>query len=1239
MWGGVGDDRLYGEAGHDYLMGGDGADELYGGGGGGGDTLDGGAGADYMEGGSGRTTYIVDNVNDVVVDNDVSAAAWNSLDEVYTTVSYALTDNSGIELLSVEYIPWSNPVDFITLTGNKFNNTIFGGGGADILYGGGGADVLYGNGGNDTLDGGTGNDVLLGGEGDDLYTFSSNPQDNTFAYFNQGRIDLIEDDPSVHALDGQNSTNDVLQLNGLSLSDVVISNRGHALLIEVTATGELIQIDEFYRTDSVNGVDLKPYVIETLRFADGDVSTASLLSGYAPSAVASTADDIITVDNAGAAVAIDGLRGNDVIFGGASDDVITGGEGHDLLTGGMGNDILLGGAGLDRLYGAAGNDTLGGGAGSDGLYGGSGNDTYRYGVGDGDDAIFDVTAGLRLGGLQDINEYGYANYVSDDPERAGGYDTIELLGLNPSDVELNRAPSDIDHFESLVITIKSSGERLLINGQNADDPTNPGSYLYRIERIVFADGTEWGVAEILANTGGELQPLPEPPAPTAATEGDDILYGTVLSDNHMINDMSDPQHAIDGLGGNDTIIMLTGDDMAFGGSGNDTLNGNAGNDILVGGTGSDLVNGDAGDDTLLDASVDMAAGQFVADSDAATIDMLQGGAGNDAYVVMNSNTVITENASEGVDAVLTNIETTVLGDNIENLYMSYRVLPSDTGGSTPAEGSGPAVPSGPAMGNGDNAMGVGMFFNSAIGAPQAVTAVGNALDNLMMGNSLDNTLYGLDGNDRLYGEGGNDLLDGGAGADYMEGGDGSDIYVVDSSADVVVEVDNGVDLWDEVQSSVSFDASALNGIDNLTLTGEDNINAIGNDQANILLGNNGNNLLDGGSNADFMAGGAGDDVYRVDDMADVVVENENEGVDTVEASITYTLGDNVENLLLTGSAAIDGTGNALNNSLTGNSADNTLNGGAGIDTMAGGAGNDTYVVDSSADVVVENANEGIDTVQSSVSYSLNTASAANVENITLTGSGAISATGNALANVLDGSQNQAANTLSGGTGNDTYYVGRNDMVLEGGNGGGIDTVYSATSYTLSSGVENATLTGTASGTRLTGNALDNVLEGNSGNNVLSGNAGADTLHGGAGTDSLLGGTGNDTYILNRGDYRDTINDRDTTVANTDVAQFGAEGAAINHDQLWFAQSGNDLVIKVMGSTDQFTISNGMLANNSSYHVEEFRTSDGYVLREAQMANLVNAMSSAGSQPAGTGIDLANMSQNFQDTFAASWQTS
>ena len=195
-----------------------------------------------------------------------------------------------------------------------------------------------------------------------------------------------------------------------------------------------------------------------------------------------------------------------------------------------------------------------------------------------------------------------------------------------------------------------------------------------------------------------------------------------------------------------------------------------------------------------------------------------------------------------------------------------------------------------------------------------------------------------------------------------------------------------------------------------------------------------------------MLGGLGNDSYFVENPKDVVLEKPNQGTDTVSSRLTYTLPVNVENLILTGTAAVNGTGNILNNIITGNNAANQLNGDAGNDTLKGGAGDDTltgwsgadtmlgglgndiYLVENAGDVVTENINQGTDIVSSRLTYTL----PINVENLTLTGTSAVNGTGNGQNNVITG--NTAANQLNGGAGNDTLNGGAGNDVLDGGIG-------------------------------------------------------------------------------------------------------------------------------------------------------------------------------------------------------------
>ena len=285
----------------------------------------------------------------------------------------------------------------------------------------------------------------------------------------------------------------------------------------------------------------------------------------------------------------------------------------------------------------------------------------------------------------------------------------------------------------------------------------------------------------------------------------------------------------------------------------------------------------------------------------------------------------------------------------------------------------------------------------AIAAQQ--NTIGAGLDTLinidnLIGSNFNDNLTGNGKNNALDGGSGNDTLNGGAGADTLIGGLGNDNFVVNDAGDVVIEYLN--EGTNKINSSVTYTLSA--NVENLTLTGTLVVDGTGNDLDNVITGNSaanqlngqaGNDILNGGggddtltgwSGADIMIGGLGNDTYFVENTGDVVTENLNEGTDTVSNRLTYTLPANVENLILTGTTAANGTGNDLNNSITGNSAANQLNGQAGNDTlnggggddtltrwsgadiMIGGLGNDTYLVENVGDVVTENLNQGTDTV-------------------------------------------------------------------------------------------------------------------------------------------------------------------------------------------------------------------------------------------------------------------------------------
>jgi Ca2+-binding RTX toxin-like protein len=343
------------------------------------------------------------------------------------------------------------------------------------------------------------------------------------------------------------------------------------------------------------------------------------------------------------------------------------------------------------------------------------------------------------------------------------------------------------------------------------------------------------------------------------------------------------------------------------------------------------------------------------------------------------------------------------------------------------------------------------------------TFTGTNGDDSLTGTSGDDSMLGLAGNDFLNGAGGsdtltggdgNDILDGGAGADTMIGGTGDEVYGVDHVSDVVTELPGeGTDRVNTNLASYTLGAN----LENMLYTGAGSFAGTGNALDNYIIGGAfadtltggaGNDTLDGGTGADTLVGGTGDDIYGVENASDVVTELSGEGTDRVNTNLaSYTLGANLENIQYTGAGSFVGTGNALDNyiiggafadTLTGGVGNDTLDGGTGADTMVGGQGDDVFGVENASDVVTELANEGIDSVQTTLSsYTLG----ANIEHLTYTGNSAFAGTGNSVANVIVGGSGNdtldgqgGSDMLEGGSGNDSLTGGAGSDLLLGGNG-------------------------------------------------------------------------------------------------------------------------------------------------------------------------------------------------------------
>lgn len=352
------------------------------------------------------------------------------------------------------------------------------------------------------------------------------------------------------------------------------------------------------------------------------------------------------------------------------------------------------------------------------------------------------------------------------------------------------------------------------------------------------------------------------------------------------------------------------------------------------------------------------------------------------------------------------------------------------------------------------------------------TKKGTANKDKLIGSASADKLDGLAGNDTLNGLAGNDTLDGGTGNDSLDGAGGKDVLIGGDGKDTLIG---------------GSEDDKLDG-------GKDN---------DSLDGGTGKDTLQGGVGVDTMIGGDGNDYYYVDNIKDVVTEKSSNvktgGNDTVEStSLAYTLGNNIENLILINVAGKDGnsgTGNKGNNVITGNIGDNLLSGMAGNDKLIGDEGADT----------------------------------------------------------LDGGVGM--DTLDGGAGDDVYYMNNlEDKIIETEDGGEQDQVFATASFDLNSNgmefIEVLTLSG-AKATEGVGNDLDNTLQeveggetdnsfdGGIGNDAIFAQGGSDTLKGGEGDDELDGGDGEDTAIFDgvQDDYMITVNEDTENGVPQIVVQF------------------------------------------------------------------------------------------------------
>jgi len=1137
--------------------------------------LDGRGSADTMLGGAGNDTYEVDDKNDVIVElSGDGTDQVNSSADVFTLGAH------------IENLTLTGTAD-IEGTGNALGNKITGNTGANELVGHDGNDTLTGNDGNDILNGGFGADSMSGGKGNDTYdvddigdkiTESGGATDvdtvnSTITYVlgnNLENLNLVNLDDGIvvndEGIDGTgNSLGNTIfgglkanTLSGLAGDDTLFGNPGKDLLLGGDGNDHLLANGDGDTLVGGAGSDLVAFPFGSVNknadtFADFDalpggdlVDVSELLqnSGITPGTVdkfLQTASDggstLLSVDLDGAgpgkfedlltlqgvSTDLDGLLANASILDFGALTTVVGTTGADTLAAGATSELVQGLGGNDSLSGGdKGFDTLDGGTGSDTMAGGAKSDTYIV------DSIGDV-----------ISDSGGA----DDRIRASI--TIDLN---------NVAYAGIEH-----VTLTGMG-------------------------ALNATGNDGDANMLIGNTGANK---------LDGRLGDDTLIGGAGNDTYEVNTSKDAivEYANEGTDQvnssatsyvlSDFVENLTLTGTADGdGTGNALANkitGNNGANELAGGDGNDTLTGNDGDDVL--------GGQEGADS-------MSGGKGNDFYLVDDSGDKVTETGpSTDADTVISQISY-VLGTNLENLTLD---------GSDPLSGTGNTL------------------ANFIDGDGGDDTLFGLAGDDTLQGISGDDEMFGGDGDDLLISvTGGTDTLVGGAGNDVFQlagggvsfrniwdfngapGGDVIDLFlpngVTAATADGFLDTETfagsttllldadgpggtGTFAAAGILIGVSTDLAGL--LANASIIGVQNLVATpvvgtsagetlaagasstllqglgGNDTLN---GSKDSDTLDGGTGSDSLSGGNGNDTYIVDSAKDVIADIGGDD-DRIQASISIDLNAYfaIEHVTLTGTAALNATGNDNGNLLIGNAGANILDGKGGEDQLIGGAGNDTYVVDDPVDHEFENPGEGTDQVNSSVGHTLG----ANVENLTLIGTGNDFGEGNDLANKITGNDGDnrlegfdgndtltgnggndtltgglGTDSMTGGTGDDRYDVDSStDKVVESSASGGHDTVASSISYTLGSNLEDLLLEGGLAPIDGTGNSLNNLLAGNGGNNVLSGLVGNDTLDGATGNDLLLGGDGADTLQASEG--------ADTLVGGAGSDRFAFDANSLN----------------------------------------------------------------------------------------------
>jgi Ca2+-binding RTX toxin-like protein len=1142
--------------------------------------IDGGAGNDFIAGGPGAEALIGGLGSDTLNYHQDSVGVTVDLSHQYT-----LNATTGVLTGGIAGSGAGSDADGDMFTG--FEN-IIGGSHADKLTGDANANIIIGSLGDDIIDGGGGNDTLGGrtlSVGANMSQFDATSGNDTI-YGGAGN-DLIFGDDGADKLDG-----------GAGVDTLSYAASQSAVFVDLS---QQVMFDSNHEPIIPGGHTQLEYE------QSGGDADQDIIGGF-ENLTGSASDDILTGD--GGANIIRGGDGSDNLAGGAGDDTLMGEGGNDEFVGGgpdgAGADTMDGGTGFDHvgydyetvgltvtlgvngasatvtaasgnakgdklisiesITGGAGNDvltgnnidhTLDGNDGNDKLTGGTGSSTLDGG--DGDDVIVASTGAVEVYIGGDNNEVigdtltfatfasGVTVDLSTGTGTAAGVGSLSLGG-----------------FERLI----GSAHDDVLTGTSGDDVIAGGAGNDIITGGAGADtlAGEAGVNTLDYSSGG-----PGVTVDLNTQAKFDANYNVVPSGGHLAT-------FYEQQGGDAAGDVIAGFVNITGSAGNNALTGDANANILIGQGGDDILIGNAGDDTLIGGT---------------GLNRLDGGAGNDtaSYVGMSNNLLVD---------LLGNFAEPMLGGFTDTLLSIENVIGGD-GNDSIIGTDGVNVLSG----------GAGNDHIEGLGGNDIING-GDGDDNEGgMGSPLG--LIGGAGNDTINGDAGDDVIEGDAGADKMDGGDGNDTIVYNGDANITINLaTNTVSATGAAADVAEVKGDTIKNFENVQLNGHGNSIITGTAGHNILQGGSGDDIIDGGgdnqSGGDLLVGGNGNDTYIVH-AGDIVLDDAlfSTGDDTIKASFSYDLANDqpislIDNLTLTGTAAIDGSGNILGNVITGNSAANVLSGQQGNDTIIGGLGADTldggadtdtlsYATDTKGVTVdLTDIGGGQQFVSGGTGSEANGDAIFNFENV-IGGKGVDHITGN------DGD-----NVISGGAGSDFLDGGISNAGEDRGDTVDYSYLAAGTKLTVSLGeIGVVTTTSGVAGDvdhisnfeNIIGGAGNDTLTGNSQANTINGGAGDDTIEGGAGADTLIGGGGTDTVSYAGDTAGVTINLQTQSVDHGD-----AQGDSISGFTNAIGGAGNDQILWSTSATISGGAGNDFFSGSGALNIVSGGAGDDLLIENA-----------------------------------------